>query len=51
VIAAALRDDHTASVRCLPSSWYADEFFASGRRWEDAEVEWIDQAEEWLGQT
>jgi hypothetical protein len=43
--------DGNPSVRCLPSSWYADEFFASGRRWEDAEVEWIDQAEEWLGQT
>ena len=36
------------SVLCLPSSWYADEAFRSGRKWEDAEGEWLGQAEEWL---
>src|SRR6185436_16632127 len=36
------------SVLCLQSSWYADEAFRSGRRWEDAEGEWLDKAEEWL---
>lgn len=36
------------SALCLPCSWHVDEFFASGRRCEDAEGEWLGQAEAWL---
>jgi hypothetical protein len=41
----------TPQVQYLPCSWYADEFFASGRHWKQAEGEWMGQALAWFAQS